>query len=178
MPLYWVERHIIGLGAIGAIAGLWVAFHTPAQAARCPIGTLTGDATKVASGQSIMVGGVPIHLLGLVVPDKGQTGGKEAQQAMIALVGNKELSCRLDGKRLRDGCTGTCFLDQDKDGKPEYDIGADMVLRGFARDCNGTYDDQEAKAKEAGLEISRYFKVPRFCTGKAEASSTRAERQR
>ena len=50
---------------------------TPAGAAKCPRGTMTGQVTHVRDGDTIVVGSMPIRLNGLAAPEGNEPGGEE-----------------------------------------------------------------------------------------------------
>ena len=71
----------------------------PAEAAKCPRGTLTAVVTHVRDGDTIEVGGTPIRLQGLAAPEGDEPGGDQATTAMEGLVLHREVRCELDRER-------------------------------------------------------------------------------
>jgi micrococcal nuclease len=133
---------------------------SPADAAQCPRGTLTGQVTLVRDGDTIVVGGMPIRLNGLAAPEGDEPGGAEATNAMQQLVLGRELRCELDGERTHDRCVGVCYLDG-------TDVSEVMVHRGVARDCprfsQGRYAEAERQAAADGTRIGRTYTLPGYC---------------
>jgi micrococcal nuclease len=126
----------------GRIAGA-----SPADAAKCPRGTLTGQVTHVRDGDTIELGSMAIRFEGIAAPEGSEPGGAEATEAIEALVLGKELRCELTGKRTYDRCVAVCYLNG-------ADVEALMVRNGFARDCprfsGGRHADAECQAAAEG----------------------------
>jgi micrococcal nuclease len=151
-----MQRPLIPL--LGLLASLLAAL--PAEAAKCPRGTLTGIVTYVRDGDTIEVGTMPIRLNGLAAPEGDEPGGAEATQAMLELVQGRTLRCELDGDRTHDRCVGVCYLDG-------ADIAEVMVREGLARDCprfsGGRYAKTERRAAANGATIGRVYSLPGYC---------------
>jgi endonuclease YncB( thermonuclease family) len=132
----------------------------PAEAAKCPRGTLAGEATYVRDGDTIVVGTMPIRLNGLAAPEGDEPGGAAATRAMVDLVQGRKLRCELDGERTHDRCVGVCYLDG-------QDISEVMVRRGLARDCErfsgGRYGVAERQAAAEGATIRARYPLPGYC---------------
>jgi micrococcal nuclease len=132
----------------------------PADAAKCPRGTLTGQVTYVRDGDTIVVGSMPIRLNGLAAPEGDEPGGAEATKAMLELVQGRTLRCELDGERTHDRCVGVCYLEGE-------DISEVMVHRGVARDCprfsQGRYAKAEHQAAAEGATIGGLYPLPEYC---------------
>jgi micrococcal nuclease len=143
---------------LGLAAALLVA--PPADAAKCPRGSLTGEVTHVRDGDTIVVGRMPIRLNGLAAPEGDEPGGAAATQAMLELVQGRTLRCELDGERTHDRCVGVCYLEGE-------DIGEVMVHRGVARDCprfsQGRYAEAERHAAAGGATIGASYSLPSYC---------------
>ena len=146
------------VSVLGLAAALLAA--PPADAAKCPRGTLTGQVTLVRDGDTIVVGSMPIRLNGLAAPEGDEPGGGAATQAMTQLVQGRTLQCELDGERTHDRCAGICYLEGE-------DISEVMVHRGVARDCarfsRGRYAEAERRAAAEGATIGRIYAVPGYC---------------
>jgi endonuclease YncB( thermonuclease family) len=138
-------------------------FVAPADAAKCPRGTLTGQVTHVRDGDTIVVGSMPIRLNGLAAPEGDEPGGAAATQAMLELVQGRTLRCELDGERTHDRCVGVCYLNGE-------DIAEVMVREGLARDCPrfsaGRYAEAERQAASGGSTIRVTYPLPGYCATK------------
>ena len=143
---------------LGLAAALLAA--SPADAAKCPRGTLTGQVTHVRDGDTIVVGSLPIRLNGLAAPEGDEPGGAAATRAMLELVQGRMLRCELDGERPQDRCVGVCYLEDE-------DIGEVMVHLGVARDCprfsQGRYAKAERQAAAKGAAMGRVYTLPGYC---------------
>ena len=135
-------------------------FAAPADAAKCPRGTLTGHVTHVRDGDTIVVGSMPIRLNGLAAPEGDEPGGAAATQAMLELVDGRTLRCELDGERTHDRCVDVCYL-------KGTDIANVMVREGLARDCprfsGGRYAEAERLAVADGATIRESYRLPEYC---------------
>jgi len=151
-----MQRRVIPLLGLAALLAT-----LPAEAAKCPRGTLTGVVTHVRDGDTIEVGSMPIRLNGLAAPEGDEPGGAEATDAMLELVQGRTLRCELDGDRTHDRCVGVCYLDDE-------DVAAIMVRRGLARDCErfsgGRYRTAERQAADDGATIKASYRLPSYCT--------------
>jgi micrococcal nuclease len=140
------------------LAALLVA--TPADAAKCPRGALTGKVTYVRDGDTIVVRSMPIRLNGLAAPEGDEPGGAAATDTMVELVRGRTLRCELDGERTHDRCVGVCYLE-------DRDISEIMVHRGVARDCprfsQGRYTKAEPQAAAEGATIGGLYPLPEYC---------------
>jgi endonuclease YncB( thermonuclease family) len=132
----------------------------PADATKCPRGTLTGQVTHVRDGDTIVVGGMPIRLNGLAAPEGDEPGGAAATQAVLELVQGRTLRCELDGERTHDRCVGVCYLEGD-------DISEVTIHRGLARDwprfSQGRYAKAERQAAADGATIGKTYPLPGYC---------------
>ena len=147
-------RAIPLLGLAALLAG------PPAEAAKCPRGSLTGVVTHVRDGDTIVVGTMPIRLNGLAAPEGDEAGGLAATQAMNELVQGRTLRCELDGERTHDRCVAVCYLEAE-------DVAEAMVRQGLARDCprfsGGRYRSAEIHAAAAGATIQNTYVLPGYC---------------
>jgi micrococcal nuclease len=132
----------------------------PAEAAKCPRGTLTGQVTYVRDGDTIVVGSKSIRLSGLAAPEGDKPGGADATQAMFELVQGRTLRCELDGERTHDRCVGICYLEGE-------DISEAVIHLGVARDCprfsQGRYAEAERQAAADGATIGTTYALPGYC---------------
>ena len=102
-----------------------------------------------------------IRLSGLAAPEWDEPGGRQARQAMVALVEEHTVRCELDGSRTRDRCTGIFYLDG-------QDIAEALVSAGLARDCprfsgGGRCAVIEAEAAADGATIAQDYHLPANC---------------
>jgi endonuclease YncB( thermonuclease family) len=123
--------------------------------------TLIGKVTFVRDGDTIEVGGIAIRLNGISAPEQRQPYGPDATAFMGWLVMEKEVTCKLNGKRNRDRLIGICYLDG-------ADIGETINREGLARDCprysDGRYAKAEKEAKRTG--IHERYELPDYCRPK------------
>ena len=115
---------------------------------------LTGIVEQVRDGDTILVGPVPIRLQGVSAPERNDPLGFEATAFMTDLVLGKSVRCELDGNKTYDRFFGICFLG-------EKDVGALIILSGFALDCprfsQGRYKNLEQR------QATQSIKLPAYC---------------
>jgi micrococcal nuclease len=154
------------------IVGLSVLFASPVAAQPVklnfePAGILTG-VVSVKDGDGVLFGSVEIRLQGIAAPEyssgKREKGGVPSSQYLRRLVSGEQLECYLDGKKTKSGGpSGVCFFDG-------IDIGEHQVAAGHARDCprfsKGRYSHSEALAVSKGIDLSKTYKLPDYCTPK------------
>ena len=92
-----------------------------------PRADLVGHVSHVRDGDTIEIGGTPVRFRDLNCAELGTGAGARARDEMIALVRNREVSCRLTGRRSYDRHIGDCRL---RDGR---DLGDAMRARGVCR---------------------------------------------
>ena len=72
---------------------------------------LIGFVDYVHDGDTIVVAGQPVRLNGIDAPELTDTGGGAARDAMIGIIGDHRLTCRLDGTRTHNRVVGVCFTE-------------------------------------------------------------------
>lgn len=123
-------------------------------AARVPTlrqdGTLHGPA-RVADGDSLVVGGARVRLLGIDAPELAQTCvsegrdhacGQEARAHLARLAATGAVSCETFGRDRYDRVLARCMAGA-------IELNRAMVEAGWAV-AYGDYDDAEAEARRAG----------------------------
>ena len=120
---------------------------------------ITGTVTHVRDGNTIVLDGTAIRLLGVAAPATDEPGGREARAYMVELVQHQEVSCDLARERRNGGLIGVCRL-VEKATVGGGDLGAMIISMGLARDCprfsGGRYLDLE-------MEGSRARPFPAYC---------------
>ena len=89
--------------------------------------TLEGVASAI-DGDTIIINNYKIRLNGVSAPELSEEGGNEAKQAMQKILENKTIKCSLSGRKSYERYIGVCWIGA-------VDVGALLVLQGFARDC-------------------------------------------
>jgi hypothetical protein len=144
---------------LAGFAPIWVG-GSPAEAASCPLGSLTAVVTQVWDGDTIKVGTVPIRLRGLAAPAATEPGGEPAAVALEKLVLGREVRCELEIAATQAHCGGVCYLD-------DRDVAMTMVRQGLARDCprasDRRYADAEYQAAVDGATIGWTYQLPAYC---------------
>jgi len=114
--------------------------------------TLEGIASAI-DGDTIIINSYKIRLNGVSAPELSEKGGNEAKQAMQKILENQKIKCSLSGKKSYQRYIGVCWIGA-------VDVGALLILRGFARDCfrysSGRYRALEPKP-------ARYLPLPQYC---------------
>jgi len=110
-----------------------------------------GDITEVVDGDTIVVNGETIRLLGIDAPDKAATCaqngssfpcGLEARQALMSLVADAPVRCEgLESGRFGKVIVATCRAG-------DIDLGYEMVHRGWAR-ADRSYASRYEHVEEA-----------------------------
>lgn len=115
--------------------------------------------TEVVDGDTLLVNGETVRLLGIDAPDKAarcrKNGdsfpcGLEAQKALAKLIAGSPVRCDgLEGVRFGKVIVATCRVG-------DLDLGYEMVRRGWARadrSYASRYEHVEAAARDARLGI-------------------------
>lgn len=135
-----------------------LAAGSPAGAVELTGETLSGWA-QVVAGDTILMNGRALRLIGVAVPASTAPGGVAARIGLYRLVDSRIVICHLTSQRIGPALLAGCEAGG-------YDIGAMLVDRGYARDCpaisNGRYRVQEARAKAAG-HAPAAFPMPPEC---------------
>ena len=164
-----VERSLIRAAAFRVMrkAPLWVAIlilvagwameHGFGQS-----GTLGGP-VRVIDGDTIVLTNSNTHvrLNGVDAPevvhphyDHDDPFGPEARDEMKRIIGDKTVRCELNGERSYERLVGVCFL---PDGT---DIGAEIIRRGLALDCqrysHGRYRGDEVPGVREIIHAAPY----------------------
>ena len=114
--------------------------------------TLEGVASAI-DGDTIIIHNYKIRLNGVSAPELNEEGGNEAKQAMQKILENKTIKCSLSGRKSYERYIGVCWIGA-------VDVGALLVLQGFARDCF-RYSGGRYSALEPGP--ARYLPLPQYC---------------
>lgn len=123
-------------------------------------GALRGQATRVRDGDTLELDGRVIRLQGIAAPELHEPLGREAKEALEALVAGRTLACLPDGTRTHGRIVAICRIDGE-------DVGAQLVAMGLARDCPrfsaGRYRALEREAARRGAGIARRYDLPSYC---------------
>ena len=122
--------------------------------------TLEGVASAI-DGDTIIINNYKIRLNGVSAPELNEEGGNEAKQAMQKILDNKTIKCSLSGKKSYERYVGVCWFGA-------VDIGALLILRGFARDCF-RYSDGRYSALEP--KPARYLPLPKYCLARTQKTN-------
>ena len=122
--------------------------------------TLEGVASAI-DGDTIIINTYKIRLNGISAPELSEEGGNEAKQAMQKILDNKTIKCSLSGKKSYERYVGVCWFGA-------VDIGALLILRGFARDCF-RYSDGRYSALEP--KPARYLPLPKYCLARTQKTN-------
>ena len=117
---------------------------------------------RVIDGDTVVIGPVHVRLRGLDAPELHHPGGDEAREAMRAIVGDHNLTCRPDGTKTHKRIVATCTINVDG---VEQDIARELVRKGFALDCahfsHGAYAADETAQAQATLSRASYCQTRR-----------------
>ena len=122
--------------------------------------TLEGVASAI-DGDTIIIHNYKIRLNGVSAPELNEEGGNEAKQAMQKILENKTIKCSLSGRKSYERHIGVCWIGA-------VDVGALLVLQGFARDCF-RYSGGRYSALEPGP--ARYLPLPRYCLARTQRTN-------
>ena len=122
--------------------------------------TLEGVASAI-DGDTIIINNYKIRLNGVSAPELSEEGGNEAKQAMQKILENKTIKCSLSGRKSYERYIGVCWIGA-------VDVGALLVLQGFARDCF-RYSGGRYSALEP--EPARYLPLPRYCLARTQKTN-------
>ena len=122
--------------------------------------TLEGVASAI-DGDTIIINNYKIRLNGVSAPELSEEGGNEAKQAMQKILENKTIQCSLSGRNSYESYIGVCWIGA-------VDVGALLVLQGFARDCF-RYSGGRYSALEP--EPARYLPLPRYCLARTQKTN-------
>ena len=136
-----------------------------AALAACPasayqaVAILEGTA-RVVDGDGLRIGGQEVRLQGIAAPEWDDRGGAQATAALRSMAEGRHVVCQLDGTTTYDRVVGRCSIEG-------QDVGAALVLGGFALDCprysRGDYRRFEAAARAAGRDLTRVYRRPGYC---------------
>lgn len=99
----------------------------------------TGRVTRIVDGDTFYMTGQPIRIRiwGLAAPERDEAGGRAATRALVALIEDQSLSCKLHDTDRYGRPVAQCFL---SDGR---DIAAEMIEGGnaseYCRYSRGAY---------------------------------------
>jgi len=122
--------------------------------------TLEGVASAI-DGDTIIINNYKIRLNGVSAPELNEEGGNEAKQAMQKILENKTIKCSLSGRKSYERYIGVCWIGA-------VDVGALLVLQGFARDCF-RYSGGRYSALEPGP--ARYLPLPQYCLARTQKTN-------
>ena len=122
--------------------------------------TLEGVASAI-DGDTIIINNYKIRLNGVSAPELNEEGGNEAKQAMQKILENKTIKCSLSGRKSYERYIGVCWIGA-------VDVGALLVLQGFARDCF-RYSGGRYSALEP--EPARYLPLPQYCSARTQKTN-------
>ena len=122
--------------------------------------TLEGVASAI-DGDTIIINNYRIRLNGVSAPELSEEGGNEAKQAMQKILQNKTIKCSLSGRKSYERYIGVCWIGA-------VDVGALLVLQGFARDCF-RYSGGRYSALEPGP--ARYLPLPQYCLARTQKTN-------
>ena len=105
---------------------------------------IQGRATTL-DGDTLAVQGQAVRLNGIDAPELNAPRGVTAKSTMARIIGDRVLTCTLNGERSYNRVIGVCAL---PDGT---DIGAELVRLGFALDCARYSGGRYASAEPAGV---------------------------
>lgn len=138
-------------------AGLRLIFALTASVALAP--PLRAGEVEVIDGDTILVSGEPVRLLGIEAPDPGASCsrdgqsypcGQEAARVLRQLIAGAEVRCDgLEGPRFGDVIVASCKAD----GR---DLAGELVRRGWARADRryaSRYEHEEERARAAKLGL-------------------------
>jgi endonuclease YncB( thermonuclease family) len=107
----------------------------------------------VQDGDTLIVDGIAVRLMGAHAPELRQPGGHAARQWMIEHTRGQTIVCRLSGARSYGRRVGVCR-------NAAGDLAAQLIAAGLGRDCprfsSGRYAGQETEA-------GRRLKLPAYC---------------
>ena len=138
---------------------LYFAFFSINYVRANPI-TLEGVASAI-DGDTIIIHNYKIRLNGVSAPELNEEGGNEAKQAMQKILENKTIKCSLSGRKSYERYIGVCWIGA-------VDVGALLVLQGFARDCF-RYSGGRYSALEPGP--ARYLPLPQYCLARTQKTN-------
>ncbi len=145
------------LGAGVAAIMLGLAAAGPARAVELTGETISGM-PQVLAGDTLLMGGRALRLIGVAAPAPTAPGGVEARIGLYRLIDSHFTVCHLTNQRMGRALLAGCEAGG-------YDIGAVLIDRGLARECPATsagrYRIQEARAKATGRAL--VFAVPAEC---------------
>mgnify|MGYP001158051477 CR=1 FL=1 len=122
--------------------------------------TLEGVASAI-DGDTIIINNYKIRLNGVSAPELSEEGGDEAKQAMQKILANKTIKCSLSGRKSYERYIGVCWIGA-------VDVGALLVLQGFARDCF-RYSGGRYSALEPGP--AQYLPLPQYCLASTQKTN-------
>jgi endonuclease YncB( thermonuclease family) len=120
-------------------------------------GEIAGRA-RVLSGDSLHINQTTYRLWGIAAPPLDEFGGYTAMQGLAALIGSQTVVCA-PTRGFRGGLqTARCRVAIGRD------LAADMVRRGFARDCPRQSGASFASIERtAVVDVAGGFKLPDEC---------------
>ena len=140
------------------IIALSAIFALPATAYQT-VATIEGTA-RVVDGDGLAIDEQEIRLQGIAAPEWDERGGTQATAALRSMAEGRYVVCNLDGTTSYDRVVGRCAVDG-------QDVGAALVVGGFALDCarysGGDYARHEAAARAAGLDLESVYRRPGYC---------------
>jgi len=106
------------------------------------LAAMQGEA-YVADGATLVIGGTPVQLSGIDVPDARTPDGAAARAEVQGIVARSVVTCRSEGERSGERVLATCRAGG-------ADIAATLVRRGLALDCAAVSDGRYRSLEPAG----------------------------
>jgi endonuclease YncB( thermonuclease family) len=118
---------------------------------------ISGSA-RAQTGDTLRIEQSSFRLWGVAAPKMNEFGGYTAMQGLAGLVLGRTVVCEPTGTFLRAQPLARCRTG-------DRDLGAEVVARGYARDCPtvsaGTYAELERRAV---IDVAGGFKLPEECS--------------
>jgi endonuclease YncB( thermonuclease family) len=89
--------------------------------------SISGQAFTL-DGDTIVVEGIHVRLHGIDAEELNEPNGLKAKAMMKFIIGQDEVTCKLNGEKSYDRYVGTCYV-------KGIDLGIAMVAAGYALDC-------------------------------------------
>jgi len=121
-------------------------------------GEVSGRA-QVVSGDTLRINQKTYRLWGIAAPPMNEFGGYTAMQGLAALIGSRTVICAPRKGSFRGGFQAAqCRVAGGRD------LAADLVRRGFARDCPRQSEATFAAIERtAAVDVAGGFKLPDEC---------------
>lgn len=145
---------------LSAALALSLVAHSAAIQAPSPVKRVVSGKAYIVDGDTLRIGKTKVRFDGVAAAERHTADGKAATAHLKSLTVGKTVVCRLTGAKSYKRHIGTCFVGN-------INLLEQMTLDGFSRDCprysNGRYAHAEAKAQRNGHDLSRTYKLPKYC---------------